>query len=74
MGITFRSGGYIKHVRFGGRTIKDGEAAAIWNRNGMIGLYSLDTNTQFVLLSILRHGTRTLWNIHLHDKYSNITF
>lgn len=36
MGVTFRSGGYIKHIRFlGGRTIKDGEAAAIWNSNGI---------------------------------------
>lgn len=34
MGIGFRSGGYTKFVRIGGRTIKDGEAAAIWNRNG----------------------------------------
>jgi len=34
MGITFRSGGYIQFVRIGGRTIKDGEAAAIWSRNG----------------------------------------
>lgn len=34
MGITFRSGGYTKFVRIGGRTIKDGEAAAIWNRSG----------------------------------------
>lgn len=34
MGITFRSGGYIKFVHIGGRTIKDGEAAAIWDRNG----------------------------------------
>lgn len=35
MGVTFRSGNYIKFVRFGGRTIKDGEAAAIWNRKGV---------------------------------------
>mmetsp|Transcript_22039 Transcript_22039/g.54454 ORF Transcript_22039/g.54454 Transcript_22039/m.54454 type:complete len:465 (-) Transcript_22039:89-1483(-) len=34
MGITFRSGGYTRFVRIGGRTIKDGEAAAIWNRCG----------------------------------------
>ncbi|KAL3933596.1 MAG: hypothetical protein SGBAC_010325 [Bacillariaceae sp.] len=34
MGLTFRSGGYTKFVRMGGRTIKDGEAAAIWNRSG----------------------------------------
>jgi len=35
MGITFRSGQYIQFVRFGGRTVKDGEAAAIWDRNGV---------------------------------------
>lgn len=34
MGVTFRDGSYIRHVMFGGRTIKDGEAAAIWNSNG----------------------------------------
>ncbi|CAJ1959987.1 unnamed protein product [Cylindrotheca closterium] len=34
MGVAFRSGGYTKFVRIGGRTIKDGEAAAIWNRSG----------------------------------------
>ena len=34
MGIAFRSGGYTRFVRIGGRTIKDGEAAAIWNRSG----------------------------------------
>eukprot|EP00980_Cylindrotheca_fusiformis_P019414 scaffold6683_cov103-Cylindrotheca_fusiformis.AAC.6 len=34
MGITFRSGSYIKFVFLGGRTIKDGEAAAVWNRRG----------------------------------------
>lgn len=35
MGVTFRTGGYIKHVFLGGRTIKDGEAAAVWNINGV---------------------------------------
>lgn len=35
MGITFRSGNYIKFVRLGGRTIKDGEAAAIWDGKGV---------------------------------------
>ena len=34
MGITFRSGDYIKFVRFGHRTVKDGEAVAIWNARG----------------------------------------
>jgi len=35
MGITFRSGEYVCFVRIGGRTIKDGEAAVIWKRNGI---------------------------------------
>lgn len=35
MGVTFRSGDYIRHVYFGGRTIKDGEAATIWNSQGV---------------------------------------
>jgi hypothetical protein len=34
MGVTFRTGHYVKFVRIGGRTIKDGEAAAIWNMRG----------------------------------------
>jgi len=46
MGITFRSGGYIRHVLMGGRTIKDGEAAAIWDRQG--------TQTQII-------GPRRIW-------------
>eukprot|EP00286_Rhodomonas_abbreviata_P002248 CAMPEP_0181347912 /NCGR_PEP_ID=MMETSP1101-20121128/34127_1 /TAXON_ID=46948 /ORGANISM="Rhodomonas abbreviata, Strain Caron Lab Isolate" /LENGTH=505 /DNA_ID=CAMNT_0023460149 /DNA_START=134 /DNA_END=1652 /DNA_ORIENTATION=- len=33
-GVTFRSGGYVRRVLLGGRTIKDGEAAAIWDVNG----------------------------------------
>lgn len=36
MGITFRDGYYQRFVRIGGRTIKDGEAAAIWNRRGVL--------------------------------------
>eukprot|EP00547_Thalassionema_nitzschioides_P008118 CAMPEP_0194226110 /NCGR_PEP_ID=MMETSP0156-20130528/41174_1 /TAXON_ID=33649 /ORGANISM="Thalassionema nitzschioides, Strain L26-B" /LENGTH=352 /DNA_ID=CAMNT_0038958347 /DNA_START=49 /DNA_END=1107 /DNA_ORIENTATION=+ len=34
MGVTFRSGHYVRFVRIGGRTIKDGEAAVIWDRKG----------------------------------------
>lgn len=34
MGILFRNGSYVKYVRVGKRTIKDGEAAAIWDVNG----------------------------------------
>lgn len=35
MGVTFRSGSYVRFVRLGGRTIKDGEAAVIWNSQGI---------------------------------------
>lgn len=35
MGVTFRSGNYVRFVRLGGRTIKDGEAAMIWNSQGI---------------------------------------
>ena len=34
MGVTFRFGTHPKFVYFGGRTVKDGEAIAIWNREG----------------------------------------
>mmetsp|Transcript_7580 Transcript_7580/g.9908 ORF Transcript_7580/g.9908 Transcript_7580/m.9908 type:complete len:408 (+) Transcript_7580:121-1344(+) len=34
MGVTFRSGDYVQFVKFGHRTIKDGEAAAVWNNQG----------------------------------------
>eukprot|EP00546_Thalassionema_frauenfeldii_P013463 CAMPEP_0178911142 /NCGR_PEP_ID=MMETSP0786-20121207/9514_1 /TAXON_ID=186022 /ORGANISM="Thalassionema frauenfeldii, Strain CCMP 1798" /LENGTH=349 /DNA_ID=CAMNT_0020583523 /DNA_START=77 /DNA_END=1126 /DNA_ORIENTATION=+ len=34
MGVTFRSGTYVCFVRLGGRTIKDGEAAVVWDRRG----------------------------------------
>jgi len=35
MGVTFRSSSYLKFVRIGGRTIKDGEAAVVWNNKGI---------------------------------------
>jgi len=31
---TFRDGSYYRHVIFGKRTVKQGEAAAVWDRNG----------------------------------------
>eukprot|EP00051_Salpingoeca_urceolata_P006885 m.91186 g.91186 ORF g.91186 m.91186 type:complete len:441 (+) comp15029_c2_seq4:381-1703(+) len=34
MGIDFRDGRYVRRIRFGKRTIKEGEAAAIWNLSG----------------------------------------
>jgi len=34
MGIDFRGRGYVRRVRFGKRTVKDGEAVAIWDNNG----------------------------------------
>jgi len=35
MGLDFRTGNYTRYVRLGKRTIKAGEAAAIWNVNGV---------------------------------------
>lgn len=35
MGIDFRNGNYRRYVRFGKRTIKEGEAAVIWSRKGV---------------------------------------
>ena len=49
MGITFRSSEYIRHVMCRGRTIKDGEAAAIWNSKGV--------HTQII-------GPRRVWLIN----------
>ena len=34
MGLDFRGGNYRRYIRFGKRTIKQGEAAAVWNMNG----------------------------------------
>ena len=34
MGLDFRSSGYRRYVRLGKRTIKDGEAASVWDMNG----------------------------------------
>lgn len=34
MGLEFRGGRYRRYVRMGKRTIKDGEAAVVWNRSG----------------------------------------
>ena len=34
-GIDFRSGSYSRYVRFGKRTVKDGEAVALWNMRGV---------------------------------------
>lgn len=34
MGIEFRDGRYLRRVKFGKRTVKEGEAAVVWARNG----------------------------------------
>lgn len=34
MGIDFRGRGYVRRVRFGKRTVKEGEAVAVWDNNG----------------------------------------
>lgn len=35
MGVDFRNGSYRRRVRLGKRTVKDGEAVVIWDRNGI---------------------------------------
>jgi len=35
MGILFRNSNYVKFVRLGKRTVKDGEALAVWNEHGV---------------------------------------
>ncbi len=35
MGRDFRNGSYQRYVRLGKRTVKDGEAAVIWNISGV---------------------------------------
>jgi hypothetical protein len=35
MGVDFRNGTYRRRVRLGKRTVKDGEAVVIWDRNGI---------------------------------------
>eukprot|EP00551_Chaetoceros_affinis_P013026 CAMPEP_0203686344 /NCGR_PEP_ID=MMETSP0090-20130426/49014_1 /ASSEMBLY_ACC=CAM_ASM_001088 /TAXON_ID=426623 /ORGANISM="Chaetoceros affinis, Strain CCMP159" /LENGTH=492 /DNA_ID=CAMNT_0050555565 /DNA_START=38 /DNA_END=1513 /DNA_ORIENTATION=- len=71
MGVTFRSGGYIKHVSIGGRTIKDGEAAAIWNAKGehkqIIG-----PKREFMVNSTIRFLTRYRAQSHQYLKISHI--
>jgi hypothetical protein len=34
MGIDFRGKGYVRFVRIGKRTVKEGEACAVWDQNG----------------------------------------
>ena len=36
MGIEYRGASIQKRVRFGKRTIKDGEGAIVWNRKGVV--------------------------------------
>ena len=39
MGITFRDGKYVRRVKLGKRTIKEGEFALVWNVNGRCTKY-----------------------------------
>lgn len=47
MGILFRDSKYVRYVRFGKRTVKDGEALAVWNQNGV---HTEHVGPQFVRL------------------------
>lgn len=70
MGVTFRSGGYIRHVNFGGRTIKDGEAAAIWDANG-IHRQIIGPKRVWLLNSTIRFLTRRKAESHQYLKVSH---
>jgi len=47
MGILFRDSRYVRFVRFGKRTVKDGEALAVWDENGV---HTEHVGPQFVRL------------------------
>jgi len=47
MGILFRDSKYVRFVRFGKRTVKDGEALAVWDENGV---HTEHVGPQFVRL------------------------
>lgn len=70
MGVTFRSGGYIKHVLFGGRTIKDGEAAAIWNSKG-VHTQIVGPKRIWLINSTIRFLTRHKAESHQYLKVSH---
>jgi hypothetical protein len=71
MGVTFRSGGYTKHVRFGGRTIKDGEAAAIWNAQG-IHTQIIGPKRVWLMNSTIRFLTRHKAESHQYIVVSHV--
>ncbi len=71
MGITFRSGGYIRHIRFGGRTIKDGEAAAIWNAQG-IHKQIIGPKRVWLMNSTIRFLTRYKSESHQYIVVSHV--
>jgi len=70
MGITFRSGDYIRFVFFGGRTIKDGEAAAIWNVNG-VHKQIIGPKRKWMYKSTIRFLTRHKAESHQYIKVAH---
>lgn len=70
MGVIFRSGGYIKHIYFGGRTIKDGEAAAIWDAKG-IHKQIIGPKRVWLINSTIRFLTRHKVESHQYLRVSH---
>jgi len=70
MGIEFRSGGYVRHVFMGGRTIKDGEAAAIWNVRG-VHRQIIGPRRVYMYNSTIRFLTRHKAEAHQYIRISH---
>lgn len=71
MGIEFRDGSYLRRVAMGKRTIKEGEAAVIWSRNGrcreVIGP-SLERMFYCTIRFLTQHVARPGEYIKIHTK------
>ena len=61
MGITFRDGSYVRHIRIGKRTIKEGEFALVWNVNGRCTKYHGPRQVRF-WYSTIRFCTKFIAN------------
>lgn len=70
MGITFRSGDYHQRVVFSGRTIKDGEAVAIWNSKG-VHTQIIGPRRKWLIGSTIRFLDRFKAESHQYIKVSH---
>lgn len=74
MGITFRGSGYRKRVNYGKRTVKQGEAMAVWDRYGthyqIIGprLVHLFSSTIEFLDNFIAKGNEYLYITHVDGR------